>query len=190
MAGDVTVPEQDSIDVRRSLDGDGDAYAALVQRHQVHVAGRMWRFARDRTLHDELVQEVFVQAYLSLGTYKGTAPFEHWLSRIATRVGYRFWKKQAAEVSVQSLPVEEIDQLAIQPAHEMSPSLAAEMLHRILQSLPPRDRLVLVLRHVEDRSVKEVADLTGWTQTMVKVQTWRARKKLKKLLETAGVEVD
>lgn len=190
MASDKALPKQDLTDVQRSLQGDGDAYAALVERHQTNVAGRMWRFTRDRTLHKELVQEVFVQAYLSLGTYKGKAPFEHWLSRIATRVGYRFWKRQAAEVAVQPLPVEEIDKLAVLPAHEMSPTQAAEMLHKLLDSLPPRDRLVLVLRYIEDRSVQEVADLTGWSQTMVKVQTWRARKKLKKLLEAAGVEVD
>ncbi len=188
--GDATLPGHDAMDVRRSLQGDGDAYAALIERHQAGVAVRMWRFTRDRTLHRELVQEVFVQAYLSLGTYKGTGPFEHWLSRIATRVGYRFWRKNAAEVSMKQVPLEEIDQLASEPAHEMSPDLAADMLHRMLEGLPPRDRLVLVLRYIEDRSVKEVAALTGWTQTMVKVQTWRARKKLKRLLEAAGVEVD
>lgn len=190
MTIEAALTDPDTTDVRRSLQGDGDAYAALIERHQPGVARRMWRFTRDRTLHGELVQEVFVQAYLSLGTYRGTAPFEHWLSRIATRVGYRFWKRQSAEVSVHPLPPEDIDQLVTQPVHEISPNLAADMLHKILESLPPRDRLVLVLRYIEDRSVMEVAELTGWTQTMVKVQTWRARKKLKKLLETAGMEVD
>jgi DNA-directed RNA polymerase specialized sigma24 family protein len=49
---------------------------------------------------------------------------------------------------------------------------------------------VLVLRYVEERSVEETAGLTGWTQTMVKVQSWRARKKLRKLLEEAGMEIE
>ncbi len=72
----------------------------------------------------------------------------------------------------------------------MEPEEAAEILHSLLDRLPPRDRLVLMLRYVEDRSVEETAELTGWTQTMVKVQAWRARNKLKKLFEAAGLEVE
>ena len=58
-----------------------------------------------------------------------------------------------------------------------------------MDKLPPRDRLVLLLRYVEEHSVQETADLTGWTQTMVKVQSWRARQKLKKLFQESGLEV-
>ena len=88
------------------------------------------------------------------------------------------------------LPLEDWDQ-AIWEAHEsMQPEHAAEILHSLLERLPPRDRLVLMLRHIENRSVEETAELTGWTTTMVKVQAWRARNKLKKLFEAAGLEVD
>lgn len=182
--------EQDLKDIRGSLDGDGDAYARLVGRHQNRVASRMWRFSRDRIDHQELVQEVFVEAYTSLGGYRGEAPFEHWLARISTTVGYRFWKRQARERSRHSVPIEEWDQIAQEQPELLEPSQAAEMLHELLAKLPPRDRLVLMLRYVEDRSVEETAAQTGWTETMVKVQAWRARKKLKRLLEEAGVEVD
>jgi RNA polymerase sigma-70 factor (ECF subfamily) len=56
-----------------------------------------------------------------------------------------------------------------------------------LEQLPPRDRLVLTLLYLESRSVAEAADLAGWSQTMVKVQAYRARGKLRKLLETRDV---
>jgi hypothetical protein len=90
------VPAQlDIEDVQRARRGDPDGYRRLVERHQDHVGRILWRFSRDRSVHEELVQDVFVEAYLSLGQYAGRAPFEHWLARIATRVGYRYWKETA-----------------------------------------------------------------------------------------------
>jgi len=191
MNGGLTAHFPDDLrDVRDSLNGDGDAYTRLVERHQGRVTDRMWRFTRDRFQHRELVQEVFVQAFLSLPTYRGDAPFEHWIARISTRVGYRFWKKNERERPTYHVPIDELEGLATSEPEALDPASAAETLHNLLGLLPPRDRLVLVLRYVEDRSVEETAGLTGWTQTMVKVQAWRARAKLKKLLQNSGLEVD
>jgi hypothetical protein len=72
-------------DVRASRQGDPDAYRRLIERHQRRIGKIMWRFSRDPLVHEELVQDVFVNTYLSLETYREKAPFEHWLIRIATR---------------------------------------------------------------------------------------------------------
>lgn len=182
--------DMDLDDITGTLNGDQDAYANLVNRHQTRVASRMWRFTRDALDHADLVQEVFVQAYLSLKGYRGAAPFEHWLARIATRVGYRFWKRAARERLTQPVPIEDLEHLMSWDLQDVDPVLAGETLHALLDRLPPRDRLVLVLRYVEECSVQETARLTGWTQSMVKVQAWRARKKLRTLLEEAGVKIE
>jgi len=80
-------------DIRQSRDGDSEAYRRLIERYQRQIGQILWRFSRDRRIHEELVQDVFVEAYLSLDRYHGKAPFVHWLSRIATRVGYGYWKQ-------------------------------------------------------------------------------------------------
>ena len=98
-------------DVQQGRQGDSDAYQRLIERHQEHVGLILWRFSRDRRLHEELVQDVFVEAYLSLGSYRAKAPFAHWLSRIATRVGYRYWKQNARWQKRQSLSLQEWDRL-------------------------------------------------------------------------------
>jgi RNA polymerase sigma-70 factor (ECF subfamily) len=72
------------------------------------------------------------------------------------------------------------NRIAAEPANADE---AAETLHRVLDQLSPRDRLVVTLLHLENRTVAETAALTGWSQTMVKVQAFRARGKLRKLLE-------
>jgi len=178
--------QADLEDIQICRRGDGEAYRRLVERHQQRIAAMMWRFSRDPQTHEELVQDVFVEAYMSLATYRARAPFAHGLARIATRVGYRFWKQRARERSIVAL--DECDELSPEPADRIEASQAGELLHRLLDRLPPRDRLVLTLRYVQDHSVAEVARLTGWSRTMVKVQTWRARKKLNNLLEQAWRE--
>lgn len=177
-------------DIEETRQGDSDAYQRLVERHQDHVARILWRFSRDRMVHEELVQDVFVEAYLSLNTYRGRAPFSHWLARIATRVGYRFWKEKARQKETESFRLAEWDDVAEDgdAIERIEADQAADLLHRLLEQLPPRDRLVLMLRYLEGCDVAETARRTGWTKTMVKVQALRARDKLKKLLERSGME--
>lgn len=137
------------------------------------------------------MQDVFVEAYLSLGSYRAKAPFAHWLARIATRVGYRFWKERARRGETETFHVESWDR--VDPhgdvAEVLEPQQAAELLHGLLAQLSPRDRLVLTLRYFEECDVEETARRTGWTRTMVKVQTLRARARLKSLIQKSGVEL-
>jgi RNA polymerase sigma-70 factor, ECF subfamily len=175
--------QSDLDDITKSLKGDGDAYARLVQRHQNEVAARMWRFTRDRAVLEELVQEVFVEAYFSLRSYRAAAPFSHWLSRIATRVGYRFWKNQKAQAARAAHNWEGWETVVAADDSSLEPAQAAEFLHSLMAQLPPRDRVVLTLLHLEELPVAQAAERLGWSKTMVKVQAFRARRKLKALLE-------
>ncbi len=171
----------DGADIQASLGGDQAAYARIVERHQAAIAKRMWRFTRNRQELEELVEDVFVQAWMSLKGFRGEAPFAHWLSRIASRVGYRFWKARSRKT--EQLPLQDWDAVEAAPDGEIEARDAAELLHRTLEQLPPRDRLVLTLLYLEELSVAEAAERTGWSKTMTKVQAHRARKKLRRLLE-------
>jgi RNA polymerase sigma-70 factor (ECF subfamily) len=175
-------------DVRQSRRGDSGAYTRLIERHQKQVSRILWRFSRDRLVHEELVQDVFVEAYMSLGSYRGKAPFGNWLSRIATRVGYRYWKQAARRHETESFTLAEWDQVPDESPDEMEPSRAAALVHRLLAQLRPRDRLVLTLRYLEGCDVAETARRTGWTRSMVKVQSLRARKRLERLFAQAAKE--
>ncbi|MHC4559233.1 MAG: RNA polymerase sigma factor, partial [Planctomycetota bacterium] len=89
----------------------------------------------------------------------------------------------------ESFTLEEWDQVPDKSPDEMDPSQAAELVHRLLAQLRPRDRLVLTLRYLEGCDVAETARRTGWTKSMVKVQSGRAKKRLEKLIAQAGKEI-
>lgn len=188
--GSASAVPQDLADVQGTRRGDSDAYRRLVERHQDHVGRILWRFSRDRGMHEELVQDTFVEAYMSLHTYREKAPFEHWLARVATRVGYRFWKEKARRQTAPPSCLEEWDRATADDgiADALEPDDAAALLHGLLEQLPPRDRLVLTLRYLDECDVVETARRTGWTKTMVKVQSVRAKTKLKKLIEHTKTE--
>jgi len=169
-------------DIRKSFQGDPDAYKRLIERHQQQISKIMWRFSRDPLIHEELIQDVFVEAYFSLSKYQNRAPFIHWLTKIATRVGYHYWKEQSRQRKLKRFSFEDWDQLTLESPEKIDPGQAADLLHRLLSQLPPRDRLVLTLRYLEGCNIAEVARRIGWTKSMVKVQTNRAKKKLEKLL--------
>jgi RNA polymerase sigma-70 factor (ECF subfamily) len=177
----------DADDIRGSLGGDGDAYARLIGRYQQQIAARMRWFSRQPAVAEEMVQDVFVEAYLSLRGFRGQAPFAHWLQKIATRVGYRYWKSQARQRRLGMTRLDDhIDGLGVADSNGDA-AAAGELVHMLLARLGPRDRLVLTLLYLEGYSVAEAASLAGWSVPMIKVQAFRARGKLKRLLAEVDV---
>lgn len=174
----------DPADVRGALQGDGEAYARIVRRHQRGVTARLWRFTRERDTLEELVHKTFVEAWLGLRGFRGEAPFEHWLHRIAVRTGYGHWRERRTDRERRGSPLSG----SLDLAAPEDPAQAGAVLHDLLGRLPPRDRLVLTLLSVEGHSVAETAALTGWSRALVKVQAHRARARLRRLLGESSRE--
>ena len=177
--------ESDWADIRATLRGDVDAYARLVSRYQAQVFNQMWRFTRDPNVQEELVQEVFIEVYRSLKSFKARSPFLHWIRRIATRVGYRYWKYKAKGKRLREA-IEQQPMPKWAKPEDQEPSEAAACLHELLAKLPTKDRLVLTLIYFEECDGKEIAERVGWSESLVRVRAHRARQKLKKLLGEAG----
>ena len=174
-----TVDELEQQDIAAALGGDEAAYARLVARHQATVARLAWRFTRVPAECEELVQQTFVEAYFALDGYRGDAPLEHWLARIATRVGYRFWKERTRRGA--DVPLGDIDPAA--PATDgpadPDPAVAAALVQALLANLAPAERLILTLLYFEECSTEEIARRMGWNRAVVKMRAYRARRRLK-----------
>ena len=171
----------DRKDIEACLGGDKDSYEKLIRRYEMQITKLMWRFSRNPAVCEELVQEVFVEAYFSLKSYRGRAPFLHWLRKIGTRVGYRFWKEQEKRKTHVSLT--DFDVIEKENIDSIDSQTAAEILHSLLARLPQADRLVLMLMYFEQKSTREIAEMMGWNRAMVKMRALRARKKIKSIAE-------
>lgn len=180
----VTATQADAELAAASLNGDSDAFGKLIELHQEAIATQMRRFSRDQRVIEELVHDVFVEAYTSLKSYRADSPLLHWLRKIAVRVGYRYWKRRSRNVE-QTIPLSEMNGKLEQyvDGSDQGPSDASETLGDLLELLPTPDRLVLTLIYWDGCSVAEAAELAGWSQAKVKVQAYRSRKRLRKLIE-------
>ncbi|MCP4379032.1 MAG: RNA polymerase sigma factor [bacterium] len=181
---DANVEDIDCRDIQAALSGDEESYERLVRRYESQIAAMMWRFSRSQDQCEELVQDTFVQAYFGLPGFRGEAPFVHWLKRIATRVGYRFWKQQGRKG--KPLPLGDFDPPMAQP-QKMDPATASEIIEALLSELKPPDRLVLTLQYFENCSMKDIADRMGWNEAMVKMRAYRARNKLRTIAKRRGL---
>ena len=161
--------------IRASLEGDQDAFAALVRRHQVWVFRLAGRFFRRREEVEEVAQETFLRAWTKLGTYRHEAPFGHWLTRLCLRCAYDRLRQDRGKT-------ETLDDETQFPATAATPDARIEV-ERLLARLPPADRFVLVLLEGEGWSVAEIADRLGWSRVNVKVRAHRARQRLRRVLE-------
>jgi len=170
--------------VEATLAGDDDAYAELTRRHKSRVFGVASRFARDAAELEDICQEVFVQAYFKLRQYRRDSPFQHWLMRITTHKCYDYLRKRQRSAFTSS--IESMLESGHEPAapESAAPHPDLERLHAALAALSTKERLVITLLELEDRSVQEIAELTGWSVANVKVRAFRARAALRKHLES------
>ncbi|HZR19832.1 MAG TPA: sigma-70 family RNA polymerase sigma factor [Verrucomicrobiae bacterium] len=170
------------------LQGDAESFGPLVQKYSPRVFATARRYARRESEVEDIAQEVWVKAYQKLASFRGEAPFEHWLMRLTVRTCYDFLRshQRKKEMSFSELSTPEVNWLecfAAQPDEGSEHADAArKLVERILESLSPAARLVITLLEIEDRSVKEIAALTGWSIPLVKVRAFRARAEMKKVL--------
>lgn len=175
--------------IHRVLQGEIDLFAELITRHQRHVARIVGRHVpHDRVA--EVAHDVFVRAYGSLSNFSGRVPFEHWLSGIAVRTSYEFWRvSRREELPVSALTADHQQWMEHVLAAESDGQFreqarqreATELLDWGLGRLSAENRLVLTLVHLEGYSVREAAGLLGWSVANVKVRAHRARQTLRKL---------
>ncbi len=172
--------------VRATLAGDDSAFAEIMRRHKGRVFGTCSRFARDAHQLDDLCQEVFLRAWRRLRTFRGDAPFEHWLARLTVTACYDFLrreKRHRGHVELDDSPLEFRD-TNVDAA--IAAGRARDLLDWAMRKLSAEEKLVLTLLELEERNVRDIAALTGWSESNVKVRAFRARAKLREIIERSN----
>ncbi len=176
------------------LRGDATSFEPLIQKYSPRVFATARRYARRESEVEDIVQEVWLKAYQKLRGFRGEAPFEHWLMRLAVRTCYDFLRghQRNRETTFSELSEPETDWLerfAGQPDSASENSEAArQLVNRVMEQLSPAGRLIITLLEIEERSVKEISGLTGWSVPLVKVRAFRARAEMRKILAKIAKE--
>lgn len=180
----------DSELIQAVLAGATARFELLVTRYSPRVFATARRYARHESEADDIAQEVWLKAFQKLASFRGEAPFEHWLMRLTVRTCYDFLRahQRNREQSFTELSPLETDWLErFASETETSDTAAAQQLvQRLLEQLSPSARLVITLLELEDRSIKEISSLTGWSSAVVKVRAFRARAEMRKCLGRIG----
>jgi RNA polymerase sigma-70 factor (ECF subfamily) len=189
--------QADVLLVERCRQADERAFDEIVQRHKNKIYNYVCRMTNDSPDAEDITQEVFIKAYVSIGAFRNDASVDTWLYRIATNLVIdRFRRGKRAPQTVPVLDDEE-DPLHELPATERGSDPAAQAqlaelqaeVKRALAGLPPKLRSAIVMHDLEGLSYEEVAAAVGCPVGTVKSRLFNGRNLLKEKLRRY-VEID
>lgn len=174
--------------VAASKKGDQDAFTLLVQRHQRRVFNLVFRMLQQYEEANEITQETFIAAWQGLPSFRGDAQFSTWLYRIA----YNCCLKQldqrkrdnALQVAMQAEQILENADNETRADNELETHARQAMVHEQISNLPAKYRIVLVLRHLQEMTYEEMAEILTMPVGTIKTHLFRARNLLKERLES------
>ncbi len=188
-------PADETAIIAQCLAGDRKAYAVLVERYKDLVHDLVYRMVEDAGKAEDIAQEAFVKAYLSLRQFRGESRFSTWLCRIAMNRCKDLLRTRSREVLMpegrdgEPYTYELADERDT-PAVTLEQREREGVLHRALARLPMKYREAVVLRHMEGMDFKEIGSLLGIPAGAAKVRTFRGREMLRRLLEREGFRDD
>lgn len=172
------------------LDGDTDKFAILIDKYKNKVF-KIVSMHVPQDYVEEVANDIFFKSYKSLKTFKNDSPFINWLTVIAIRTCKDFWRQKYAQKDVPMSSFDEETEQTIEmgidyrtPEENILGDEKYKMLMKAMEHLKPVERTIISMMYAEERSVAEIASITGMTESNVKVMAFRARKKLSEILNT------
>ena len=162
--------------IQQSRAGNGAAFARLVERYQRMIHALTFRMTGSQVDAEDVAQEVFVQAYQQLRSYRAEAKFSSWLYRIGINQCLN-WKKKSARR--EQAHVDWGDEQRT----ESPPNARVEQVQQALLQLDPKQRAAIILTVYEEMNHAEAARVLGCSETTVSWRIFMARKKLKQRLQ-------
>ncbi len=176
--------------VKAALAHDDDAARELVRRLYPLVAKIVRAHRPRRTSEEDLSQMIFIKLFQKLSQFSGKVPLEHWVSRIAVNTCLNQIAAEKVRPELRQADLSEEEQAVVQnlaaSSEELGPDrrfASRQLVEHLLDLLKPAERLVIDLLYLQQRSVEEIRQLTGWSASLIKVRAFRARRKMKDQLD-------
>ncbi|NMC38304.1 MAG: RNA polymerase sigma factor [Bacteroidales bacterium] len=176
--------------IKDILEGNKDAFRLLVERYQQSVFRTVMGFLHDKDEADDLSQDIFIQAYLSLARFKGESAFSTWLYRITLNACLNKTRKSPLQKifrlfentpeADREIFLSVID--STDPENIMIQNENAELVRKALDSLPENQRIAIVLSKYDDLPQREIAEIMKTSEGAVESLLQRAKKNLREIL--------
>lgn len=169
--------------IERCRQGDHAAFRALMEQHMRHVYDLAFNFLHSHDEADDLAQEAFVKAYHSVSSFRGDAGIRTWLYRIVTNLALdRLRQRRRIAQRMVRLDDHPEGRNLESPDFAVNSDLRMHI-ERALYRLPTLQRAVVILRHMDGLSTKQVGDILQCSEGTVKTHLHRALKKMQKMLQ-------
>lgn len=162
----------EQIYINRIRDGDAAAYSFIVEKYRNMAYTIALKMIRNPAEAEDATQESFIKAYEAIHTYKGNAKFSTWLYTIVYRTCLYILKQH------KTLPIDQVQEWEDAQPPPLESSERSKYISKAISELPPTEAIVITLYYMNENSVKEISKITGLSMANVKIQLYRARKKL------------
>ncbi len=175
--------------IRRCQNGDREAFGWLVETYHQPIFSLVFHLVHRHDEVEDIVQEIFIKAFVAIRGYNFRSSFRTWLSRIAVNHCYDYLRRNRALRVTYFWQMGEETERRIEATAEDGPPgsldhedrlALADLVDKLLARAPAEDRVILALKELEGRSVEEIAEITGLKESTVKVRLHRARKRMLK----------
>jgi RNA polymerase sigma-70 factor (ECF subfamily) len=177
----------------RAKSNDESAFGEIARRYSPRVFRVAARFFSQYSLIEEAAQEIFLKAFVQIKSFENRGSLEGWLTRIAVTTCLNIIRTNNKQPAMNFADLsddetawleEKITNVSVKDyKSEENKLIAADLLNRLFKTLPIEDALVLTLIDGEGESIKDVAQITGWSESKVKIKVFRARKRIRGALE-------
>jgi RNA polymerase sigma factor (sigma-70 family) len=187
--------EEDRIYIKKVLDGNQSCFALLVEKHKNIAFTLALRITKNREDAEEVAQDAFLKTYRSLGTFKHEARFSTWLYKIVYRTAIsKLRKKQIPMIdSEEALMESRTEAEQIDALDDLRSTERKRIISLALGRLNEAEGAILTLYYLDENSIKEIEDITGYSNSNIKILLHRGRKKLlvelKKILKDEIVSI-
>ena len=183
--------ETDSILINQAKSGDDQAYDKLLNKYRNSVYNLVYRMVRDVEEAEDLTQEAFIKAFNSLAQFNEEYAFSTWLYKIATNNCIDFFRKRKLQTLSLDKPIQykdseihhEIPDPELNPEKNILATERSSIIREAIETLPEKYYTAIVLRHTEEKSYEEIAEILHLPIGTVKARIFRAREMLNKALK-------
>ncbi len=167
----------DDLYIKKVRGGDKDAFRYFIKAYQDMAFSIAISVVKDEFVAQEVVQDAFVKAFQNIDSFSKKSSFKTWFYRIVTNEALMRLRKLKKEIIdfTEDYQGEVVDENSILPLQEEEQSY---LINKSLQKLPPKESLALRLFYLQEESIKEVCEITGWSEANTKIILHRARKNM------------